>query len=117
MKTFNELQMRDPWSWCLDMIEKHNISSKMLSDAVDAPRSTIRALYNGSNKAPRYELLTDVIFLCINLENGRPGPWEIAASKKRIVEPVITAPKGVSVEEVMGELEPEPEPVQEFDFL
>lgn len=87
--------MRDPWSWCLDMIEKHNVSSKMLSEAVDAPRSTVRALYNGSNRAPRYDLLMDVIFLMINLENGRPGPWAVAASKKRIVEPAL-APGGQS---------------------
>jgi hypothetical protein len=113
LKTFNELQMRDPWGWCLDMIEKYNISSKMLSEAVEAPRSTVRALYNRSNRAPRYELLKEVIFLCINLENGRPGPWEIAAANKRV--PVkdnrtVNAPEGASALEELSEPE-------EFDFL
>lgn len=92
MKTFNETQMRDPWGWCLDMIEKHDISSRMLSEAIEAPRSTVRALYNGSNKAPRYDLLIQIVKLCIDLENGVPGPWE-------------TAPRGGSEEE------------QEWDFL
>lgn len=86
MKTFNENQMSDPWSWCLNMIEKHKISSRMLSEAIDAPRSTVRALLNGSNKAPRYDLLTQIIKLNIDLENGVPAPW------------IKSAPGGGSVE-------------------
>ena len=92
MKTFNETQMSDPWSWCLSMIEKYDISSRMLSEAIDAPRSTVRALYNKNNNSPRYELLKQIISLCIDLENGVPAPWE------------KTAPEGGSVE-------------TEYDFL
>ena len=76
MKTFNEQQMSDPWGWCSDMIEKHKVSSRMMSEAVEAPRSTLRALYNGSNASPRYPLLIQIIKLCIDLENGRPAPWD-----------------------------------------
>lgn len=76
MKTFNETQMRDPWAWCMSiLVEKHGITSKQLSDAVDAPRSTVRSLYNGSNANPRYGLLMKLIDYCIRIENGdlRPG--------------------------------------------
>lgn len=70
MKTFNETQMSDPWQWCRGILDKNGVTSKVLSNAVDAPRSTIRSLYNGSNLSPRYGLLCDIIVLCIQIENG-----------------------------------------------
>jgi len=77
MKTFNEQQMSDPWRWCRNTLEKHQYSSKMLSDAVTAPRSTVRSLYNGSNANPRYDLLCKIIELCIRLENGEDAILEL----------------------------------------
>ena len=70
MKTFNESQMYDPWWWCQDVIAKHDISSKMMHDATGIPRSTLRALYNKTNDAPRYGHLQRLIAVCIMLENG-----------------------------------------------
>ena len=81
MKTFNEEQMRDPWRWCLRAIEKHDIGSKLLADTIDAPRSTIRALYNGSNVNPRYDLLVKLIKFCIDLENGDWTPEKVASTQ------------------------------------
>ena len=71
MKTFNEEQMLNPWRWCLKVIiEKHDITSNLLADTIGAPRSTIRALYNGSNVNPRYDLLVKLIKFSIDLESG-----------------------------------------------
>lgn len=70
MKTFNENQMRDPWAWCLTIIEKHRLDSKLVAEAVGAPRSTMRALCNGNSKAPKYDLLCNVLNLCIDVESG-----------------------------------------------
>ena len=81
MKTFNEEQMRDPWRWCLRVIEKHEISSKLLAENVDAPRSTLRALYNGSNINPRYDLLMKLITFSIDVENGDWVPGKVASKQ------------------------------------
>lgn len=70
MKTFNETQMGHPWGWCFDVLQKHEIDSKLLSEVTGTPRSTARALYNGTNQNPRYEFLVKIIRYCIDLENG-----------------------------------------------
>ena len=95
MKTFNEAQMSDPWLWCRDMLDKHNISARILSDLTAAPRSTVRALYNGGNASPRYSLLCDIITLCIALENG-----ERPYATVKTVTKVATS-----------------QPIEEYDFL
>ena len=89
MKSFNEYQMSDPWRWCFDVLEKHQITSKLLSDKTGTPRSTARALFNGTNQTPRYEFLLKILRLCIDLENGDFifGPLDIP-NEERIAEPV-----------------------------
>jgi hypothetical protein len=105
MKTFNESQMGDPWAWCRDMLDKHSISSKMLSDLLTAPRSTVRSLYNGSNASPRYELLRSIINLCIALENGERPYRDVKVVEKK--EKVRVVPTKVALEQ----------PEIEYDFL
>jgi len=63
--TFTEQQMNDPWAWCLGVIAANNWTSKQVAEAIEAPWSTVRALLNGTNPAPRYELLQDIVTLCI----------------------------------------------------
>ena len=109
MKTFNEQQMSDPWQWCRQIIETHSISPKMLSDAVTAPRSTVRALLNGTNENPRYDLLCRIIGLCIQLENGempfiRAHEKEVASKQPGPLDELIDASNAAAVE-------------KEFDFL
>ncbi len=70
MKTFNESQMGDPWVWALGVLGRHHIKSKELSDYIGAPRSTIRSLMNQTNSNPKYLLLTQILAVCIALENG-----------------------------------------------
>ncbi len=81
MKTFNEQQMSDPWLWCRDTLDKHDISSRMLAEGTGSPRSTIRSLYNGANANPRYDLLCNIIGMCIQLENGEL-PFLVRKKKK-----------------------------------
>ena len=90
MKTFNEAQMSDPWRWCMGVIEKYELSSRMVAEATGAPRSTVRSLFNGNNTNPRYELLTKIIVLCIEIENGG-GFFPKRTGKKKAEEKV--APK------------------------
>lgn len=73
--------MSDPWRWCLQIIEKREITSKQLGEATGIPRSTVRALYNGSNENPRYDALRKIIRLCIDIENGG-NIWEVAKAGK-----------------------------------
>ena len=82
MKTFNEAQMADPWAWCRQMIDKHEVDSKELADITGAPRSTIRSLYNGTNSSPRYQLLCLIIELCIKFENGEMNLREVPPGHK-----------------------------------
>jgi hypothetical protein len=86
MKTFNEQQMANPWSWCVGVIEKYELSSRMVAEATGAPRSTLRSLFNGNNTNPRYELLCKVIQLCIDIENGG-GFFPKKTGKKEKVAP------------------------------
>lgn len=97
-KTFNERQMSDPWAWCLQMVDKYSLDSKLVAEAVDAPRSTIRSLFNGTNQNPRYELLCKILVLCIQMENGQ-GRQEakLNAQDNKKVEPT--------------------QPSQDYDFL
>jgi len=67
---FTEQQMRNPWLWCQQVIADNNWTSKQVAENIDAPWSTVRALMNGTNPAPRYELLQDMIALCIAIETG-----------------------------------------------
>ena len=99
MKTLNEQQMGDPWEWCRAVLERQVVTSKVLSDAIDAPQSTIRALYNGTTANPSYGLLKDIIGICILIENG-----EMQFLRK----PVKTVPKKVA---------PEQPTETEYDFL
>ena len=83
-KTFNEKQMRDPWAWCLTVIEKHRVDGKLLAEAVGAPRSTVRALLNGNSTAPKYDLLLAILSLCVDVESGEGrGVVALQAHKKK----------------------------------
>ena len=87
-KTFNENQMRDPWAWCLTVIEKHRIDSKLLAEAVGAPRSTVRSLCNGNSNAPKYDLLVAILELCIDVVNGEGrGAVVLQAHQKKYDKP------------------------------
>ena len=92
MKTFNEDQMTNPWAWCMTIIEKYEISSRMVSEATGAPRSTVRSLFNGNNNNPRYDLLTKIVRLCIDIENGggfypgETGKREVALKQPSAIE-------------------------------
>ena len=81
MKTFNEKQMSDPWAWCLQVIERREITSKQMSEVTGIPRSTARSLFNGSNENPRYDALRKIIRMCIDIENGS-NIWEMAKAGK-----------------------------------
>ena len=84
-KSFNEQQMADPWKWCMSVIEKYNLGSKEVSEAVGAPRSTVRSLLNGTNDSPRYPLLCSILRLCIDVVNGegiRTAKAAAAAGRK-----------------------------------
>ncbi len=70
MKTFNESQMADPWVWGLGVLGKHKIKPKDLANYIGAPYSTIRSLMNQTNSNPKYLLLTQILAVCIQLENG-----------------------------------------------
>lgn len=98
VKTFNEVQMADPWGWCMGVIEKYEISSRMISEATDTPRSTVRSLFNGNNTSPRYELLCKLTQLCIDLENGggyfpKQKTKEAIADAKEKAKEAKVAPK------------------------
>jgi len=67
---FTEQQMRDPWVWCRTVLDAHGWTSKQVAENIYAPWSTIRGLYNGTNATPRYELLVQIIALCIAIETG-----------------------------------------------
>ena len=69
MSMFTEEQFRDPWAWCRQVIERHGITSRDLAEKTGAPWSTTRALLNGTTNAPRYDLLTRIIGVCISYEN------------------------------------------------
>ncbi len=62
---FTENQMRDPWGWCQSVFESNGWTTKMIADAVAAPWSTVRGLMNGTNDAPRYDLLKRMITVAI----------------------------------------------------
>ena len=98
MKTFNEQQMGDPWTWALSVLVKHQIKSKDLSDHIGMNRSTVRSLMNQTSANPKYATLIQILQVCIQLENG-----------VNLVSPVEeeVAPKQLS------ELEDE----QEYDWL
>ena len=68
MTTFTKEQMLDPWGWCLHVLDKHEVTSKWVAEVILVPRSTIRALFNGTNTAPRYDLLRSLLKLCIDIE-------------------------------------------------
>ena len=70
MKTFNEKQMSDPWTWALSVLGTHQIKSKDLSDYIGANRSTIRSLMNQTSANPKYLTLIRILEVCIQLENG-----------------------------------------------
>lgn len=70
MKTFNEKQMADPWMWCLEILEKHDVKSKELAAHIGANRSTIRSLLNHTSANPKYLTLTQILGVCIQLANG-----------------------------------------------
>lgn len=78
-KLFNEHEFVDPWAWCMAVIKKHELTSKQVAEQTDSPRSTVRALVAGTNAAPRYELLTKIIGLCISYETigGPPVPEQV----------------------------------------
>ncbi len=92
MKTFNEIQMCDPWAWCVTVIEKHELSSRMVAESTGAPRSTLRSLFNGNNSNPRYDLLTKIVRLCIDIENGggyypgKTGKVKVAAKQLSVID-------------------------------
>lgn len=69
-KSFNEKQMGDPWVWALSVLDKHRILSKDLANAIGANRSTIRSLMNQTSANPKYLTLTQILAVCIQLENG-----------------------------------------------
>lgn len=70
MKTFTEEQLLDPWRWCITVLKKHDLleDSARVATATMSPRSTLRALFNGQNSAPRYDLLRKLLKFCIDLE-------------------------------------------------
>jgi len=67
---FTEAQMRDPWAWCMSVLNQEGWTSKQVAENVGAPWSTVRSLYNGTSVKPRYDLLQDIIALCIAIETG-----------------------------------------------
>ena len=102
MKTFNENQMRDPWAWCLSIIEKHRLDGKLVAEAVGAPRSTMRALLNGNSKAPKYDLLLDVLSLCIDVETGEGrGAATLQAHKAKYEKAQILEPVKIDIEDFL----------------
>ena len=111
MKSFNEAQMGDPWEWCKQVLERHRITSRLLADQVDAPHSTLRALYNATTANPRYKLLCTIIDLCIRLENGEMEFVKTADPvRHEIQEPVK---EKVARKQPLKEIVVPPE----FDFL
>ena len=85
MKTFTEEQLLDPWRWCVSVLGKHELlgDSKRVATAIMAPPSTMRALFNGQNSAPRYDLLRKLLKLCIDLEyHGATHVFENSREKK-----------------------------------
>lgn len=98
MKTFNETQMSDPWQWCLQVIERREISSKHCSEVTGIPPSTVRALYSGRNQNPRYDALCKILRMCIDIENGG-NIWEmIKGSKVKSTQP---SKKPASIEDFL----------------
>ena len=98
MKTFTENQFLDPWHWCLSVFDKHELlsESKMVAEAIMAPRSTIRALFNGQNSAPRYDTLMSMLKLCVDLEyNGAEEVFKYARSEEKVAE------KQLSIEDLL----------------
>lgn len=74
-KLFTEEQMSDPWEWCLSVIAKRRIKPKVVAERSGLAWSTCRALLSGANKKPRYDALSAIIGMCIELENsGEPAP-------------------------------------------
>jgi len=73
-KLFNEHEFADPWLWCLGVIKRHELDAKRIANETGTPYSTLRALLSGSNNAPRYVLLTQVIALCISYETTGGPP-------------------------------------------
>lgn len=96
MKTFTETQFLDPWHWCIGIIEKHDLDSKQVAEAIMAPRSTVRALFNGTNSAPRYDLLRSLLKLCIEIEhNGVEEVFADARAEEKV------APTQPSIEDFL----------------
>jgi len=75
---FTEQQMSDPWGWCLSVLQREGMTSKQVAEKVDAPWSTLRGLYNGTNESPRYQLLKDIIALCVSIEKEETPVEEVA---------------------------------------
>ena len=101
--------MRDPWLWCRQVLESHRMTSRLLADQVDAPHSTLRALYNATTANPRYNLLCLIIDVCIRLENGEMKFVKAADPVKHVnQEPV---------KKKVASTQPLKEPIKEYDFL
>jgi hypothetical protein len=81
-----------------------------MASQVDAPRSTMRALYNSNTANPRYNLLCEIIKVCIKLENGEMKFLHAADPVQHInQEPAKVALKQPDEEVVEAE--------QGYDFL
>ena len=100
MKTFTEEMMLDPWHWCLTVLTKHKLleDSKRVATAIMAPHSTVRALFNGQNSAPRYDTLRSLLRLCIDLEYR--GVDEVFATARGNKEKVASE-QPLSVEDLL----------------
>lgn len=68
MKTFTEEQFLDPWRWCVGVIEDNSLDPKLVAEMIGAPPSTVRALLNGQNSAPRYDTLRSLLKLCVDIK-------------------------------------------------
>ena len=95
MKTFTETQMLDPWGWCMRILEKHDLleNSREVAEAIAKPRSTVRALFNGTNRNPRYDLLQAMLVYCIELERLGEVPArakKVAPKQPKPKEPAMT---------------------------
>ena len=100
MKTFTEEQFLDPWRWCVKILDRHELleNPAPVATALMAPASTLRALFNGQNSAPRYDLLMKLIKFCVELEyhgaeyvfeNSRGGKKKVAEKQPLKIEDLL----------------------------
>ena len=63
--------LTDPWPWALGEIQRRNLTSRMLGERLNIPRSSLRQLYNGRVTEPSYKILQPILTYLVNTRGAR----------------------------------------------